>query len=231
MWLHYSDQSEAQITATDQSEASIIESGHRWENAFSNISESHLGPVACGGCICLINISLDRDCHLVCKYTSLSSLSIHHLLSPTFGKSKLDQDQFWIQSSNRELGSLKWFSLYFGMDYWWGQFYIILSFITQLALARTPFVSLLEFFVRLNLRAESDPGLNCWIISSLSRPLNINMKCCHNTRRRVIKISLHTKDVIPGQVADVSSEASLHLIFPVPWHFAWLVWFSQLLRA
>ena len=73
MWLHYPDQSEAWITATDQSEASITESGHRWENAFSNISESHLAPVACGGCICLINISLDRDCHLVCKYTSLSS--------------------------------------------------------------------------------------------------------------------------------------------------------------
>ena len=125
--------------------------------------------------------------------------------------------------SIRELGSLKWFSLYFGMDYWWGQFYIILSFITQLALARTPFVSLLEFFVRLNVRVTQ-----LWTAESSHHclgPWNINIKCCHNTRRRVIKISLHTQDVIPGQVEDVSSEASLLLIFPdTLLYSSWMSW-------
>ena len=125
--------------------------------------------------------------------------------------------------STRELGSLKWFSLYFGMDYWWGQFYIILSFITQLALARTPFVSLLEFFVRLNVRVTQ-----LWAAESSHHclgPWNINIKCCHNARRRVIKISLHTQDVILGQVEDVSSEASLLLIFlDTLLYSSWMSW-------
>ena len=69
------------ITAFITAEQSEEESGHCWENAFSNISESHLAAGAGtshspghGQGICLINIAPDSSVK-ICQETAPSSVS------------------------------------------------------------------------------------------------------------------------------------------------------------